>query len=415
MRASIVVLGGGTGGTALANGLHRRLPASEARITLVDKDDRHIYQPGLLFLPFGLAQPQRLVRSRSAQLRTGVEFVRRGVNQVDLDAHEVHLVDGVTLPYDVLAVATGAALAPEETAGLLPWGAKVHTFYDLEGAQRLAAALACFEGGRVVVNPIDMPIKCPVAPLEFCFLADWYFTRRGIRDRVEIVYATPLDSAFTKPAAARALGGLLEERGIELVTEFNTGVVEAAAGRLTSYDDRNLDFDLAVIVPLHAGAAFVGRSHGLGDALGFVPVDQHTLQSKARPEVFALGDAADLPISKAGSAAHFQSEVLVDNISAYLDGEPLPAIYDGHTNCFIETGFGKALLIDFNYETEPLPGKYPGRIGLPLLAESRLNHLGKLAFETAYWHALLPGRHLPGVARDMPERGKRRAQTGGGH
>ena len=414
MTAQIVVLGGGTGGTLLANRLRHQLSSEDAQITVIDRDDRHLYQPGLLFLPFGLARPTRLVRSRSAQLRPGVEFRETEVDHVDLEERKVGLRDGGSIPYDVLVVATGASLAPEETDGLSDPSDTVHTFYDLEGAQRLAAALARFEGGRIVVNLVDMPIKCPVAPLEFSFLADWYFTKRKIRDRVDITFVTPLDSAFTKPACARALGGLLAERRIDLVTEFNTGSVDGAGRRLVSYDERETGFDLAVVVPLHTGAPFVGSSPGLGDALGFVPVDQHTLQSKARPEVFALGDSADLPTSKAGSAAHFQGEVLADNIVAYLRDRPLPASYDGHTNCFIETGFNKALLIDFNYETEPLPGHFPGRLGLPLLAESRLNHLGKLTFEQIYWHGLLPGRTLPFIGRDMPERGKRRQTTEGG-
>jgi sulfide:quinone oxidoreductase len=214
-----------------------------------------------------------------------------------------------------------------------------------------------------------MPIKCPVAPLEFCFLADGYFRERGIRDRVHLTYATALDAAFTKPVAARALSGLLEEKGVELVTEFNTGEVDGAAGRLTSFDGRTVDFDLAVVVPLHGGADYVGRTPGLGDELNFVPVDEHTLQSRARPNVFAIGDAAGVPTSRAGSVTHFEGEVLVSNVLRFLDGRPLDGRFDGHTNCFIETGFGKALLIDFNDDTEP-PRHFPGPVGLPLLKES---------------------------------------------
>ena len=283
---------------------------------------------------------------------------------------------------------------------------RVFTFYSLSGASALAGALATFDEGRLVVNVVDMPIKCPVAPLEFCFLADWYFTERGIRDRVRLTYVTPLDGAFTKPVSARVLGGMLDEKGIELVTEFNTGTVEGAGGRLVSYDDRKVPFDLAVVVPLHSGASYVGRSPGLGDELNFVPADEHTLQSRARPEVFVIGDAGDIPTSKAGSVTHFEGEVVVENVRRFLAGLPLEASFDGHTNCFIESGFHKAMLIDFNYETEPLPGHFPGPAGLPLLKESRLNHLGKLMFEWFYWHSLLPGRDIPGVPTAMPEAGK---------
>jgi sulfide:quinone oxidoreductase len=297
---------------------------------------------------------------------------------------------------------------PEETDGLTGpgWMDKVFTFYSPEGAAALEAALATFDGGRLLVNVVDMPIKCPVAPLEFCFMADWYFHERGIRDRVQLTYATPLDGAFTKPVASAHLGGMLAERGIELVTEFNTGEVDGANGRIVSYDARELPFDLAVVVPLHGGASYVGRSPGLGDELNFVPADERTLQAKAADNIFVIGDAANVPTSKAGSVTHFEGETLVENVSRRLRGEPLQEGFDGHANCFIETGFHKALLIDFNYDHEPMPGHYPATLGLPLLKESRLNHLGKLLFESVYWHGLLPGREIPGIGAAMPTAGK---------
>jgi sulfide:quinone oxidoreductase len=403
----IVVLGGGTGGTLAANRL-RRAVADDVEITVVDQDDDHVYQPGLLFVPFGLADPHDIVRSRPRQLRAGVAYRTAGVERVELDANEVTLSDGAVLGYDVLVVATGARLLPEETEGLTGpgWRRSVHTFYDLDGARALERALSGFTGGRLVVNVVDMPIKCPVAPLEFCFLADWYFHERGLRDQVELVYVTPLDGAFTKPVAARALSGLLAEKHIELVTEFATGEVDGAGGRLVSYDDREVAFDLAVVVPLHGGGAYFDRSPGLGDEFGFVPTDLHTLRAAARPNVFVLGDAAAIPTSKAGSVTHFEGEVLARNVVRFLAGRDLDASFDGHTNCFIESGFHKALLIDFNYDTEPLTGHYPTGIGLPLLKESRLNHLGKLMFAWLYWHSLLPGRDIPGLGAEMPHAGK---------
>jgi sulfide:quinone oxidoreductase len=403
----IVILGGGTGGTLTANRLRRLYNLDDAVITVVDLDDRHVYQPGLLFVPFGLTHSEDIVRPRERQLRIGIDFVESAIDRVDIEACEVHLANGATLGYDVLVVATGARLVPEETEGLLGagWMNNVFTFYTPEGAAALGAALATFDRGRLVVNVVDMPIKCPVAPLEFCFLADWYFTQRGIRKQVEITYATPLDGAFTKPVAAAQLGGMLDARGIELVTEFNTG--EVAGDKLVGYDGREVPFDLAVVIPLHGGATYVGRSPALGDELDFVPTDELTLQSKAAPNVFVIGDAANVPASKAGSVTHFEGETLVENVRRFLAGEPLEAGFDGHANCFIETGFHKALLIDFNYDTEPLPGHYPAKVGLPLLKESRVNHLGKLLFQSVYWHALLPGHDLPGFDSTMPTSGKR--------
>ena len=407
-RKRIVVLGGGTGGTMTANRLRRRFGADEAEIHVVDQDDRHVYQPGLLFLPFGLAQLDEIARPRRRQLRNGIVFHQSAVEAVALDRDEVALADGTVIRYDVLVVATGTRLQPEETEGLTGagWNERVFTFYEPESAQALRRALERFDGGRLLVNFVDLPIKCPVAPLEFAFLADWFLRERGVRSRTELVYVTPLDGAFTKPIASQRLAGLLTEKDIDLVTEFNAGEVDGAGGSLASYDGRELDFDLLVTVPLHGGAAYVERSPGLGDALGFVPTDKRTLQTTASPNVFALGDATDLPTSKAGSVTHFEAEVLTENIARHLAGEELLLGYDGHANCFVETGFHKALLIDFNYDTEPLPGHFPTALGLPLLQESRLNHLGKLFFQWIYWHALLPGRDLPFIGPTMPRRGK---------
>jgi sulfide:quinone oxidoreductase len=389
----IVILGAGTGGTLAANRLRRRY-GDKASIVVVDQDDRHVYQPGLLFVPFGLERPERIVRSRSAQLHHGIEFRIAGVDRVETGDAAVHLADGSVLHYDVLVVATGARLVPEETEGLE--GPNVFDFYTLEGATALRDALARLDRGRLVVNPVELPIKCPVAPLEFCFLADWHLRNRGVRDQIELTYVTSLDAAFTKPVAAAHLAGLLEAKGIRLESEFATGSVDAATGRLISWDEREIGFDLLVTIPMHCGAEFVERSPGLGDELGFIPVDPHTLQSTAAPNVFAIGDATNVPTSKAGSVTHFEGETLVANIGHHLAGESLEPAFDGHANCFIETGFRKALLIDFDYEREPLPGRFGP---LPLLEESRLNHLAKLMFKWVYWHVLLPGREIPGLPK----------------
>jgi sulfide:quinone oxidoreductase len=405
----IVILGGGTGGTLIANRLRRRFDRNEAEIHVVDRDDRHVYQPGLLFVPFGLTHIERIVRPRGRQLRNAILFHETEIDSVSLEQNAVALRDGNVLPYDVLVVASGARLQPEETEGMTGpgWNERVFTFYDPAGAAALAQALARFDGGRLVVNIADMPIKCPVAPIEFTFLADWFLRRRGIRARTELVLSTPLDGCFTKPVASEHLTYLLEQKEIELATEFSAGEVDGVDGKLTSYDGREIAFDLLVTVPVHGGAAYVERSPGLGDALGFIPTDPRTLQSTVRPNVFALGDATDIAASKAGSVAHFEGALLERNVARFLRDEPLEATFDGHTNCFIETGFHKALLIDFNYETEPLPGHFPTAFGpLPLLRESRLNHLGKIAFQSLYWHALLPGREIPGIGSAMPTAGK---------
>lgn len=394
----MLVLGAGTAGTMIVNKLRRRLDAAEWDITVVDRDDVHPYQPGFLFLPFGTYSPDQITRPRHASLPRGVGFVIGDVDRIDAPTNTVTLMDGQALRYDYLVIASGTTPRPDQTPGMLgpEWRGSIFDFYTFEGAKALAKALQGFDHGRLVVHITDMPIKCPVAPLEFTFLADAWLRERGLRDRVEIVYVTPLPGAFTKPICSSALGHLLDERKIALETDFLVERIDVENKALVSYDEREVPFDLLVTVPLNMGADFVARS-GLGDELNYVPVDKHTLQSSAYPNIFALGDASDIPASKAGSVAHFSVEIFADNFCQLIAGEAMTGSFDGHANCFIETGFHKALLIDFNYDTEPLPGKYPlPLVGpLDLLKQTRTNHLGKLAFRWIYWNVLLPGRSMP--------------------
>jgi sulfide:quinone oxidoreductase len=413
----LVVLGGGTAGTMAVNKLHRKL-GSRWQITIVDQNDRHLYQPGFLFIPFGMYQPSDVTKPRQRFIPDGVEFVLGEIEGVDADASEVHLADGRRLGYDYLVIATGATPRPDQTPGMLgqQWRRSIFDFYSLDGATALASALARFEAGRVVVHVTDMPIKCPVAPLEFTFLAEAYARRRGMRDRVELTYATPLPGAFTKPIASAHLGSMLDDRKIHVESDFMVERIDDGAKTLISYDEREIPFDLLVTVPLNMGAEFIARS-GLGDELNYVPVDKHTLLSKAHDNIFAIGDASNIPTSKAGSVAHFSVDVFTGNFCQHVGGQPMTGRFDGHANCFVESGDGKGLLIDFNYDTEPLTGSYPVPMFGPfgLLRETAANHWGKLAFRWLYWHVLLPGRPIPLPARmsmagkHSPDRSKERS------
>ncbi|MFO0615764.1 MAG: FAD/NAD(P)-binding oxidoreductase [Polyangiaceae bacterium] len=398
LAKQLVILGGGTAGTMMANRLVARLPERGWKIIVVDRDDVHVYQPGLLFLPFGSYRREETMKSRRTLLDRRVELRRGEVDRVAPEENTVHLSGGVALRYDVLVVALGADVLPEETTGLTGpgWRQTAFDFYTLDGATALRDRLSTWEGGRLVVDVAEMPIKCPVAPLEFLFLADAFFTERGLRDKVEIVYATPLEGAFTKPRASAVLGDMLERRGIRVVGDFAMSEVDGARRTVKAYDGREIPYDLLVTVPVHGGAKAIRKSQ-MGDGSGWLPTDKHTLQSKAHANVFALGDATDLPSSKAGAVAHFQAEVLTENLLAYVHDKPMPERFDGHANCFIETGFGKAMLIDFNYETEPLQGRFPlpGLGPFTLLEESAVNHWGKLGFKWVYWNLLLAGKDLP--------------------
>ena len=394
---TLVILGGGTAGTMAANKLRARLAAEDWRIVVIDKDDNHDYQPAYLFVPFGINKSKHVRRSRHAFIDDGIELLMGEIDRVDPEGKQVLLADGRELEYDYLVIATGTTPRPDQTPGMLgpEWRKSVHDFYTYEGMMALKKALKEFRGGRLVMHITELPIKCPVAPLEFVMLADDYLTKKGLRTATEIVYVTPLDGAFTKPVASRELGHHLSKRGIKVEPDFMIESVDQEAKVIRSYDEREISYDLLVTVPLNMGADYVARS-GLGDELNYVPVDKHTNQSMAYPNIFALGDGSNLPTSKAGSVAHFSVEIFVENFLQLAAGQPMTHSFDGHANCFVESGKNKALLLDFNYETEPLTGHFPFPVGpMSLLKESRTNHLGKLAFRHVYWNVLLPGRPMP--------------------
>ncbi|MFC3850036.1 TusE/DsrC/DsvC family sulfur relay protein [Corynebacterium hansenii] len=400
----LLILGGGTAGTIAANKLRKAVPAEKLSITVVDADDRHPYQPGYLFLPFGKTSEKGIAKPRSRQFAKGIDFILGDIDRVDVDAHEVTLADGRTLGYDKLIIATGTSPRPDMTPGMD--SDDVHHFYDLDGAIALKEALRYFRGGRMVVHIAEMPIKCPVAPMEFAFLADSWLREKGLRERTALTYVTPLDGAFTKPVASRELGGALDERQIEVETDFAVERIDGDRKMLVGFDGREIPFDLLVTVPVNMGAEFVARS-GIGDEGNYVPCDPHTMRADASPDVYVLGDAGTLPTSKAGAVAHFSIDVFTENFLAELEGREPTAKFDGHANCFVETGDGMGMLLDFNYEVEPLTGTFPvPRVGpMRLLGESRLNHWGKLAFEWIYWNILLKGRPLP-LPPDLSMRGK---------
>jgi sulfide:quinone oxidoreductase len=407
---NLLILGAGTAGTIMAGHLRRKLPKDDWTITLIDRATDHYYQPGYLFMPFGIYSDEDVRRPMRKTIPRGVDYREAEVDRISAGTNRVLLQDGTELPYDILIIATGVHPAPDQVEGMVngDWRKNVHEFYTFEGAQALTGRMKSWRGGKLVVHICEMPIKCPVAPLEFCFLADAWLQKQGLRDKTDIIYVTPMSGAFTKPVASGILGKLLDEKRIAVVHDFAIARVDAEKGAIVSWDEKEVPYDLLVTVPPNMGAAMIERS-GLGDELNFVPTDKHTLQSKAHANIFVIGDATDCPTSKAGSVAHFEAEVLTENILHFIAGEPLRSRFDGHANCFIESGHGKAFLLDFNYDQEPVTGTFPlPAIGpMKLLGESRLNHLGKMAFKWIYWNVLLPGLPIPFVGPNMSLRGKK--------
>jgi sulfide:quinone oxidoreductase len=372
----IVVLGGGVGGTLVANLLARKLTRKRARITLIDRTGRHMYQPGWLYIPFGGAPPEQLERSERELLSRGVRLAVGDVRRINREAHQVEMADGAIFPYDTLVIATGARLAPE----LLPGYAEgAHHFYSAEEALRLHAALRDFRGGRILVGVADLPYKCLPAPIEFTFLLDDELRRRGLRERTELVFLSPIDRVFAIENVADFVAPLFEERGIRAELGFRAAAIDAQARAISSDAGKALSYDLLVLVPPQRGAQIV-LDAGLADARGWVPVDPETLQAQADPQIYAIGDAADLPLAKSGSAAHFEAKVVAHRIVAAVLGQRDDMRYTGEVLCFLETGRGQASQFAFDYNHTPQPPQ-----------PSQLYHYEKLLFNKAYWHLVPKG------------------------
>ena len=405
----LLILGGGTAGTMMANKFRKVMDRAEWEISIVDKHRTHYYQPGFLFIPFGIYNRNDVIKPKGDFFPSGVNVIYSDIDRIEGEKNVVHLDGGKLLHYDFLIIATGAETRPDQTPGLNEslWRKKIFDFYTIEGAVALHNFFKDWQGGKLVMAISEIPYKCPVAPIEFVCLADDYFTKKGIRDKVEISLVTPMSGAFTKPIATKMLSELLEEKNINVVPDFYIEKIDNEKQSIVSYDEMEVPFDVLTIVPVNMGSEMIERS-GLAGDLNFIPTDKETLQSKKFENIFVIGDAADIPTSKAGSVAHFAGEILFENLLNAVEGRPLTAKFDGHANCYIETGFGKGALIDFNYDTEPLPGTFPlpgiGPFGL--LKNTKVNHYGKIMFRWIYWHILLKGKEMP-IEADMTFAGKR--------
>lgn len=410
MPVKVIILGAGTGGTIAANLLLKKAQRKGValELTLIGESTQHTYQPGLLFIPFQKAGYRTLAdiqRPTADFVAPGIDYRCEKILAIDTAKRQV-TTERQTLNFDWLILSLGCRTLIDDIDGLREqWGKRAHGFYTPNSALALAQALDRFQGGDLVVDVAEMPIKCPVAPLEFAFLADHYLSRRGLRKQTKITLVTPLTGAFTKPVCNEVLTDILVEKGIHVIPDAPLQSVTDKA--LYCPDGNQVPFDLLVTIPPHEGSDLIDEA-GLGDGLGYGQTDKQTLKSTQAERVFLLGDNTNVPTSKAGSVTHFQSEVLVHNLLREIQGKEAEPCADGHANCFIETGFNKAVLIDFNYDIQPVPGKFPLPVIGPmsLLKQTRINHLGKLAFKRVYWDMLLPAHPIPLVSSQMSTVGK---------
>jgi sulfide:quinone oxidoreductase len=393
----IVILGAGAGGTIVANMLRQKLPESEWQIVIIDRDDRHHYQAGYLFIPFGVYGEADVLKPKKEFIPPGVDFVLDKVVRIDKGARSVETLTGKRFDYDWLVIATGCDIHPEEIDGMLDgWRKDIFDFYTLEGALALAKRLRYFNSGRIVLNIAELPYKCPIAPLEFVFMADWFFTVNGCRDKVEIEFVTPLDNVFTKPVAARTLAEVATRKNIKVTPYFDLAQVNASEKTIESHKGKKVGYDLLVSIPPNMGDKVLIDSE-VSDPVGFVPTHNHTLKAENAERIYVIGDTTNVPTSKAGSVAHYMAYTLVENLIREIDGYDALPKFDGHATCFLASGFEKAILLDFNYKVEPLPGKFPfpGMGPFSLLKESLSNHWGKMMFRWVYWNLMMKGLDLP--------------------
>jgi sulfide:quinone oxidoreductase len=372
MGKRILIVGGGLAGTIVANGLGRQLGPEMGRgdvvVTMLGDSERHLYQPGLLYVPFGRMREAELFREQRKVLNHRVIFHVDPATNVDVDKQEVTTASGRVHPYDYLVLATGSRLVPDEVPGMAE-GA--HWFYDLAGANKMRDALDAFEGGKIVVN-VNVPHKCPVAPLEVTFMLHDFLGQRGLSDQTEITYTYPIGRLHALEPVAEWAQPEMDRLGIKYETFFNTESVDPKAKTITSVEGSTLPYDLLVTIPPHKGAAVIEDSD-LGKG-GWVPTDKQTLHREGSTNVFVVGDTTNIPISKAGSTAHFEADTLVDNLVSLVQEGRMARNYDGKVFCFIETGLSTGTYVWFNYATPPKPAP-----------PSKMIHWFKLSYNRMYW------------------------------
>ena len=374
----VVVVGSGAGGTftanLLASSLRDEIRSGSISVELLGEHLHHPFQPANLDVAFKGADPEKFVREEKGLLRDGVNFAKDPATRIDLKEQFVITKSGNRIAYDYLVIATGAVADPSKVPGLAEGSLNFHT--GPEDSRRIWESLQSFKGGKVVVAIAGAPHKCPPSPNEAAFMLDEFFQEKGIRDKVQIKFATPYPRAYPAEKLSKVVEPLFQEKGIEVVTFFNVDTVDPVQRKIYSLEGESLDYDLLIAVPPHHGADVIIDS-GIGDAEGWVPVDKDTMMMQGHNNVFALGDATAIPVSKSGVVAHLQSVVVAHNIVSAIRGTHDLVGYNGRINCPMEVGTRRAIFVSATY-TSPPEDQTP----------SLVKYFMKRSFALIYWRAL---------------------------
>ena len=374
---NILVAGGGLGGTIVANRMAQKLSGElengDVSITVLDKSDRHFYQPGFLLVAMGVMEPQETHIAEKSVLDRRVQFLSGDagtMSKIDAGNRAVTTADGKVHKYEHLVLSTGSHLQFDEIPG---FAQGADTFYNLDKAKEMWKKVHSFQGGKIVVDTAMLPHKCPVAPLEITLMLDDYFRKKGIRDKVQIDYCYPVPGVFGIPNVNKMFTRIFGERGINVHSQFTLASVDGAAKKITSKEGESVDYDLLVSIPPHKGAQVIGDS-ALGDRRNWVSTDKFSLLVEGHDDIHAMGDTTNIAISKAGSTADYESYVVSHNVAADMTGTGGRKTYPGSVFCFIATGMDQATYIKFDYGHPPVPP-----------TPSQIYWWSKLAYNKLYW------------------------------
>jgi sulfide:quinone oxidoreductase len=380
----ILVLGAGSAGVMFANRIRKEFSKDELEITVVEKKDKHYYQPAYSLVVWDFEDPSQIIRPVQGLLHEGINLVMDEAVKINGAKNTVTTAKNGDLTYDYLVITTGALYNFEELEGLkagIDKAESVFSNYTLEGSIKLRDKFREFKGGTIVSSIAEMPIKCPAAPMKFIFMAENMMRRWGIRHKCKFIFTTPMPAVFSREPYAKKLADICKERGIETVANFAPSEIDAEKGIMKDFGGKEVNFDVMCIVPPHQGQPLIENSEGVGDDAGWVRCNKHTMLSAKFDNIYSIGDATDFPTSKTASGARKQAAILTERLKAQLRGQAPTATYDGEIICPVLTKYKRVMFANFNYTESLSPA-----------IESYMNWVIKVhMLRPMYWNLMLNG------------------------